>query len=96
MAFGISIIKVQDFAKWKENFDSEESAKARKAGGEILHRIFRSVDDPNTIVGLWESDTLENMRKFAHSDELREAMREAGVMGIPETYYMEEVEKGIT
>ena len=96
MAFGVSIIKIEDFAKWKENFDSDESVQARKAGGEITNRIFRSVDDPNTVVALWESDTLENMRKFAHSDELRDAMKEAGVIGIPETYYLEEVGKGTT
>ena len=94
MAFAVSIIKAENFEKWMASFNTEESVAARKTTGETSHRLFRSVDNPNTIVALWEWDSHENLRKFALSDELREAMKESGVIGIPVTYYLDEVEQG--
>jgi hypothetical protein len=38
-------------------------------------------------------DSLENTRKFAHAEELREAMRRAGVADQPDVYFLEEVEQ---
>jgi heme-degrading monooxygenase HmoA len=93
MPYGINVqLKVEDYAKWKAEFD--EFAAARKAGGEKSYQIYRLVDDPNTLVLLMEYDSLDNMRKWAQSEELREAMQRAGVTDPGDSYELEELEKG--
>jgi len=42
------------------------------------YQIFRSVDDPNTVVLLVEWGGLENARKQAASEELAEVHRQSG------------------
>ena len=84
--------KVDDYAKWKSVFD--DFAVTRKAHGEKSHQIFRSDDDPSGLTLLFEWDSLDNARKFAQSETLREAMKKAGVIEKPHIYFLEEVEKG--
>ena len=36
---------------------------------------------------------LENAQKFAQSDIIKEAMKNAGVVGMPEIYFLEEAAK---
>ena len=89
--FGVRI-KVADYAKWKASFDS--SAPIRKAAGEMSYRLFRSVDDPNELLLMGEWDTAENARAFIHSEELRKAQEEAGVVGLPDSMVVEEIDQG--
>ena len=53
----------------------------------------RNADDPNELVILLEWDSLENARQFANADELREAMKRAGVADEPDVYFLEEIEQ---
>jgi heme-degrading monooxygenase HmoA len=83
--------KVKDYSKWKPVFD-EHGAK-RKAGGSKGGRLFRSGSDPNEVVILFEWEDLAKARQFAESEDLRQAMGRAGVVGKPDLYFLEEVEK---
>jgi heme-degrading monooxygenase HmoA len=56
-------------------------------------RILRNADDPNELLILLEWDSLENARRFANVDDLREAMQQAGVADQPDVYFLEEVER---
>ena len=94
MAYGLFILKVEDYAKWKTDWDS--SIDLRKAGGQKSYQVFQPVDDPNNVVLLIEWDSLDNMRKFMQSKELQEALRRSGVIGEPGLYFLEQVEKGST
>jgi hypothetical protein len=40
-----------------------------------------------------EWDSLENARRFADAEDLREAMQRAGVTDEPDVYFLEEVER---
>ena len=93
MPYALAVqLKVEDYAKWKSAFD--EFAAARKAAGQKSYQLFRSLDDPNTLVLLAEYDSLDNMRKFSQSDELREAMQQSGVTDPGMAYELEELERG--
>jgi len=81
--------KVEDFNKWKPIYDGHEST--RKKGGSKGARLFRSKDNPNETVALLEWDTLENARKFVNSPDLKETMQKAGVLGMPEIIFLDEV-----
>jgi hypothetical protein len=42
---------------------------------------------------LFEWESLEKAHQFAQSDELRQAMQRAGVIGMPDLYFLEQVEE---
>ena len=83
--------KVKDYPKWKSMFD-EHGAK-RKAAGSQGGRLFRSEKDPNEVVILFEWQDLGKARQFAESEDLRKTMDQAGVVGKPEIYFLDEIEK---
>lgn len=89
MAYLLVRHTVEDYATWRSVFDDHEGL--RKAGGSSGARIFQSGDNPNEIVTLLEWDQLENARRFAGSEDLRRAMKEAGVLGPPDALFLEEV-----
>lgn len=87
-------IKVEDYNKWKPLFD--EHATARSQSGSKGGKVFRSANNPNEIFILLEWDNLENAKKFSQSDKLKEVMKNAGVVGMPEIYFLEEAAKTTT
>ncbi len=82
--------KVEDYAKWKRAFD--EHAATRQTGGSKGGQLFRSSDDPNEVVGLFEWDDLEKARQFVQSEDLRQAMESAGVSDQPDIYFLDKIE----
>ena len=73
--------KVKDYEAWKAVFDNANDF--RKAGGEISHRVFHAIEDPNDIGLMFEWESLEKAHQFMSSPELKAKMIEAGVVGEP-------------
>jgi hypothetical protein len=80
--------KVADYSRWKEAFDAHLGA--RKAGGEIGHRLLLSVDDPRDVTIVLDWDGLDRARQFAGSEDLKQTMQKAGVVGEPEIRFLED------
>jgi len=91
MAHLLVIEKVEDFAKWKQAFD--DHVAAREASGCKGGYIFQNAADPNNVVVLLEWDDVVQMRAFAQSDGLRQAMQRGGVVGAPEVFFLEEADR---
>jgi heme-degrading monooxygenase HmoA len=83
--------KVKDFPKWKSMFD--EHAAKRKAAGCKGGRLFRREKDTNEIMILFEWEDLGKAHQFAESEDLRQTMERAGVVGEPELYFLDEIGK---
>ena len=83
--------KVEDYKTWKSVFDAHSSL--RSEAGSLGGKIFQSINNPNEVFTLLEWDSLANAQKFAQSDSIKEAMKKAGVVGIPEIYFVEEAAK---
>ena len=83
--------KVEDFNKWKPFFEQHSSFRAQN--GSKGGKIFRSSTNPNEVFILFEWDSMENAKKFTQSDSLKEIMQKAGVQGMPEVHFIEEVSK---
>ena len=83
--------KIKDYATWKPLF--EEHGAKRKAAGSKGGRLFRSEKDPNEVMVLFEWENLDKAHKFAESENLGQTMERAGVVGKPEIYFLEEIEK---
>jgi len=80
--------KVADYSRWKEAFDAH--LNTRKAAGETDYRVLQSVDDPREVTIFLDWDSLERARRFAGSEDLRQAMQKAGVVGDPEVRFLED------
>jgi quinol monooxygenase YgiN len=79
--------KVADFAAWKRGFD--DHAAARADAGILGHAINRSADDPNVVIVYMQARSLEQLRAFADSPSLKEAMKRAGVTSAPELSFVQ-------
>ncbi|WP_411963933.1 antibiotic biosynthesis monooxygenase [Haloferax sp. YSMS24] len=81
---------VQDFDTWKPYFDDHDSTR-NEYGGQG-YRLFRRTEDPNELVMVFDWDTMENAQKFLEESDLKDVMEEAGVVGEPEIFFLEEIE----
>ena len=79
---------VEDYAKWKEGFDTHAAAR-QAAGATDETYVMRNVDDPNDITVIISWSDLEKARSFTKSASLKEAMQKAGVIGQPEVRFLE-------
>lgn len=84
--------KVEDYNKWKPIYDGNASFRSQM--GAKSGKVFHSVDNPNEIFIFFEWDNIENAKKFSQSDNLREAMMNAGVIGMPNIHFLEEYFSG--
>ena len=88
MVYMLAQHKVEDFANWKEVFDS--LVDLRKKNGEKSAQILHDADNPNSLTLLFEWDNLNNARQYAQSPELKAAMQRAGVAGPPTISFLTE------
>ena len=73
--------RAADYEAWKSVFDEHE--KVRRAHGATGHRLYQTVDDPNSIVIITQFATQDGAQGFLTDPSLREAMSKAGVQGTP-------------
>jgi heme-degrading monooxygenase HmoA len=71
MAFMVGNFVVQDYATFKELFDSDPAGRKETAKGYIL---LRSVDDPNEVFVRVEFDSADKAKAF------REKLRASGAL----------------
>lgn len=81
--------KVQDYAAWRKVFD--ELGATRTQFGSTSQQVFRSPSDPNEITILTDWNSVEQAKASASSTELREGMKNAGVISQPEVLFLAEV-----
>lgn len=92
MAYMFVRHSVQDYKAWKSIFD--EFADLRRSSGEKSYQILSHDGDANSLVALFEWDSLDNARAYAASPELRAGMERAGVSSKPEILFLEEAARG--
>lgn len=94
MAYLLVHHQVEDYNKWKHNFDAH--ASARSVNGSHGGKIFRNANNPNEVFVFLEWDSIENAQKFAQSQNIKEVMKNAGIVGTPAFYFVEESAKTST
>lgn len=77
---------VADFGIWKPIY--EEFDEQRGAMGVTDDAVFQSLEDPNDVTLWHDFETEDEARAFVTSPEHGEAMREAGVQGEPDVWYV--------
>ena len=81
--------KVADFTKWKAAYLAHDSS--RMSAGISPFRLGRGIDDSNMVVILDLMQDLKKAKDFGASDDLKKAMKNAGVVDTPYIGFMEMV-----
>lgn len=82
--------KVSDYTKWKKVYDQYKPT-VKSMGGKS-QSLMRSAVDPHELVILTKFDNVDLGRKWAESEDLKKAMKEAGVSDQPTVYFLDELE----
>lgn len=77
--------RVEDFDAWLAGYDA--AGDLQRSSGVIGHAANRSIDDPSIAVVYHQAESFEHLRSMLGSDELRLAMKEAGVASEPEVTF---------
>ena len=85
--------RVADYDAWKQVFDEHETV--RRSHGEIEHRVYRDIHDPNRVIVHNDFPSEEAARSFMEDPSLKEAMARAGVEGEPGISFIEAVERKV-
>jgi quinol monooxygenase YgiN len=79
---------VEDFARWQQAFDDD--AAARAAAGEESWQIFQDENDPNQVTIVTKFQSSDHAHKHLQSENFRETIRKAGVVGEPDIHFVNE------
>jgi hypothetical protein len=77
---------VSDFPAWKIAYEAH--GQARTAAGLTEKHLLQDADNSNQVMIIFEADDLKRAEEFSNSDDLRETMQKAGVLGKPDIYFL--------
>jgi hypothetical protein len=78
--------RVKDFAKWKRAYDAH--APMRRKAALRQKALLRSARNPRDVLILFQAANLKTAKAFTASRQLRQVMKEAGVVGKPEISFL--------
>jgi heme-degrading monooxygenase HmoA len=79
--------KVANYETWKSAFDG--NAADRTKAGIIGHAVNRVSADMSTVIVYLQSESLDSLRTFTSSPELRAVQQRAGVQGPPQISFVQ-------
>jgi hypothetical protein len=83
--------EVSYYAAWKKSYDA--FSDGQKKGGVFFKAVYQSVDDANDVTVIHDFHSLEKAKAFANSDLLKNAMKQSGVIGVPQIWYTKKGDK---
>ena len=81
--------KVNDYDQWRKIFD--DLTTMRTGFGCTGHQVFQSANDPCELTILTHWHSADEARKYAASNELKDGMKNAGVISQPEVMVLQTV-----
>jgi quinol monooxygenase YgiN len=85
--------RVRDYDAWKAVFEEHETV--RRNHGQVEHRVYRDIHDPNRVVVHNDFPSEEAARSLLEDPSLKEAMERAGVEGEPGMSFIERAERKV-
>ena len=82
---------VESYENWKRVYD--DFAPVRREKGVTGASVHRDAEDGNTVIVTHQFGELGAAKAFAGSEELKNAMANAGVSGPPQIWFTEDVEQ---
>ena len=72
---------VKDYPAWRKGYDAFDAK--RRSLGVTAHGVYRAIDNANDVTAWHDFASAEQAMAFVRSDELKNAMMNAGVQGAP-------------
>ncbi len=82
--------KVEDYPRWRQIYDSADSV--RRQYGMTGDQVFHTAANPNEIVIIITWGNADQARAYGQSSEIKQAMKDGGVISQPEVLILEELE----
>jgi hypothetical protein len=86
----IAMHAVEDYVTWRSVYDELDGF--RDASGIVGDAVSRRLDDPNRVIVYHQAESVEELRVFAASPELEDAMMRGGVVGQPDVRFIRVVD----
>jgi quinol monooxygenase YgiN len=83
--------QVEDYNNWKKVYD--DIAPFRKESGVTAASVHHDSNDPNIVIITHQFRDINAAKRFADSEDLKSAMKKAGVNSQPEFWFAEDIEK---
>jgi hypothetical protein len=83
--------RVASFEKWQEVFDS--FFDVRRNHGWLSAIVYRDATDPLMVTIVNRVKDLDGAKRYGSSAGLKESMQLAGVLGVPEVFFVDEAEE---
>jgi len=80
---------VANYKAWRKVYD--DFAPAQKTKGVTAEAVYLAADNPNDITVTHDFATIEAAHAFVNSEELKSAMQNAGVVGMPTIWFTNKV-----
>lgn len=80
---------VADYKAWRKVYD--EFRTVQKANGVTAEAVYHALDNPNDIMVTHEFGSLDAAKAFLDSEDLKTAMKSAGVVGAPTIWFADQV-----
>ena len=77
--------KVEDFDRWKSEYDAFDVERAGM--GVTGHGVYQADGDPTDVTIYHHFDDMASAKAFAESSRLKEVMQSAGVVGNPSIWF---------
>ena len=74
--------EVKNYSDWRKVYDADEVNRLKV--GIKMSGVFQSVDNPNMITLIGEAPSVETLTSFMADPNLKAAMEQGGVIGIPD------------
>jgi len=84
---------VDDFASWKVVYDDFMPIAKKK--GVVNEHVFRDPKAPDQVIVTHEFNSMQDATDFFDSQELRNAMKNAGVSNAPEIWFGEDLKRTV-
>ena len=80
--------QVNDYKTWRPIYDKHKDIF--KPYGIKLAHVFSDLENENEVTVIAEAKDLQSAKAFVSDESLHKAMKESGVIGIPEIFFMKD------
>jgi quinol monooxygenase YgiN len=74
--------EVKNYSDWRKVYDADEENRSK--AGLHLTGVYQSVNNPNIVTMIGEAPSVEALTNFMANPNLKAAMEQGGVIGIPD------------
>jgi hypothetical protein len=81
--------RVKDYKSWRPVYNKVHKDLFKPYGIKLAH-VFSDLENMNEVTVIAEAKDLQSAKAFAADEKLHKAMKDSGVLGKPEIFFMKD------